>query len=71
MNMTFQEIVFEFMSSDLMSNINDYWILWWDTFLATANYFIHSKRRPNPAVFHRKFRSFPTIRTLRVWFQIH
>ena len=43
MNWTFYEIVFEFMSSDSVSNINDDWTLWRGTFLATADNFIPNK----------------------------
>ena len=45
MNWTFQEIAFEFMSSDSVSNINDDWTLWRGTFLATADNFIPKKTR--------------------------
>ena len=51
MNWTFQEIVFEFMSSNSVSNINDDWILWQGTFLAAVDNFIPKKtlkRRYHP-----------------------
>ena len=43
MNWTSKEIVFEFMSTDSVSNINDDWTLWRGTFLATADNFIPKK----------------------------
>ena len=43
MNRTFQLIVFKFMPSDSLSNINDGLIIWRETFLAAANNFISNK----------------------------
>ena len=53
MNWTSKEIVFEFMSTDSVYNINDDWTLWRGTFLATADNFIpkkHTKKKIPSAV---------------------